>query len=210
MTIFDSLLRNSSNMVTYHSNTTRYRPNFLIIIHATPVSQLRHCSMSEDMSPYFHLVKIRIISSLCRNYFRYHGTAQNVCIDQLLNSVSGVQQKVPRNITNWARFNFNVEKFVCHRFGLRFRLTIRDRRKHPKSVRDFVFHKLRHTVNKRKNYYQYHRYELYTQWDSERQNSVHHTRQMIYILKNLLLICQIKMYIFHDYNCKIDSFTHLR
>ena len=78
---------------------------------------------------------------------------QNVCIDQLLNSVSGVYQKVPRNITNWARFNFNVEKFVCHRFGLRFRLTIRDRRKHPKCVRDFVFHKLRHTVNKRKNYY---------------------------------------------------------
>ena len=41
---------------------------------------------------------------------------------------------------------FNVGQFVCHRFGLRFRLTIRDRRKHPKSVRDFVFHKLRHTV----------------------------------------------------------------
>ena len=64
---------------------------------------------------------------------------------------------------------FNVGQFVCHRFGLRFRLTIRDRRKHPKSVRDFVFHiLLRHTVNKRQNYYQYHRFELYTSWDSER------------------------------------------
>ena len=67
----------------------------LFIIHATPVLPFCYCSNSEDMSPYFNWVKIRIILPSCaRTNFENDAIAMivNVVDDQLsLHSVGSCQ-----------------------------------------------------------------------------------------------------------------------